>query len=78
MADLCFGAALAGASAQSARLRPAQGIRHAILFFVCAFSLVILASTEGLRIDNAGLRFEPRKILLADQETEIRKDRRVN
>lgn len=49
-----------------------------IVFFVCAFSLVILASTEGLRIDHAGLRFEPRKILLADQETEIRKDRRAN
>jgi hypothetical protein len=49
-----------------------------ILFFVCAASLVVLASIEGIRIDHAGLRYEPRKILSADQETEMSKDRRVN
>ena len=48
-----------------------------ILFFVCAFSLVILASREGLRIDHAGIRFESRKVLSADQETEMSKDRRA-
>jgi hypothetical protein len=31
-----------------------------ILFFVCAVSLVILATREGLRIDHAGLSFERR------------------
>ena len=49
-----------------------------ILFFVCAASLVVLASIEGIRIDHAGLRFEPRKALSADQETEMSKDRRAN
>jgi hypothetical protein len=48
-----------------------------ILFFICAFSLVILASTEGLRIDHAGLSFEPRKILLAGQKTRKSEDQRV-
>jgi hypothetical protein len=48
-----------------------------ILFFVCAFSLVVLATTEGLRIDHAGLSFEPRKILLAGQKTGKSEDRRV-
>ena len=48
-----------------------------ILFFVCAFSLVILASRDGLRIDHTGLRFEPRKILLAEQETRKSQDQRV-
>jgi hypothetical protein len=31
-----------------------------VLLFVSALSLVILASREGLRIDHAGLSFEPR------------------
>jgi hypothetical protein len=48
-----------------------------ILFFVCAFSLVILATTEGLRIDHAGLSFEPRKILLAGQKPRKSAVRRV-
>ena len=48
-----------------------------ILFFICAFSLVILASTEGLRIDHARLSFEPRKILLAGQKTRKSVDQRV-
>jgi hypothetical protein len=48
-----------------------------ILFFVCAFSLVILASTDGLRIDHAGLSFKLRKILLAEQETRKSEDQRV-
>jgi hypothetical protein len=48
-----------------------------ILFFVCAFSLVILATTEGLRIDHAGLSFEPRKILLAGQKPRKSEVRRV-
>jgi hypothetical protein len=30
-----------------------------IFFFVCALSFVILATKDGLRIDRAGLSFEP-------------------
>lgn len=47
-----------------------------ILFFVCAASLVILATREGLRIDHSGLSFEPRQILLAGQKTRKSEDRR--
>ena len=39
-----------------------------ILFFVCAASLVVLATKEGVRIDHTGLSFEPRQILLAGQK----------
>lgn len=48
-----------------------------ILFFICAVSFVVLASIEGMRIDHAGLSFEPRKILLAEQKTEMNKDWRT-
>jgi hypothetical protein len=30
-----------------------------LLFFICAVAFVILASKEGVRIDHAGLSFEP-------------------
>jgi hypothetical protein len=39
-----------------------------ILFFVCAMSLVILASRDGLRIDHAGLSFEPHGTSSAGQQ----------
>jgi hypothetical protein len=48
-----------------------------ILFFICAFSLVILAGAEGLRIDHAGIRFQPRKIFSAEQEARKGEDQRV-
>ena len=47
-----------------------------ILFFVCAMSLVILATREGLRIDHTGLSFEPHETpSLAKQKTGLREDR---
>jgi hypothetical protein len=49
-----------------------------ILFFVCAVSLVILATREGLRIDHAGLSFErPGTSSVAKQKTGVSKDHRV-
>ena len=49
-----------------------------ILFFVGAVSLVILATREGLRIDHAGLSFEPHDTsLVTKQKTGISEDNRV-
>ena len=49
-----------------------------ILFFVCAVSLVILATREGLRIDHAGLSFERHGTSsVAEQKTGVSKDHRV-
>jgi hypothetical protein len=48
-----------------------------ILLFVCAAILVIMAGREGLRIDHTGLSFEPRKILLTEQETGTGEERRL-
>jgi hypothetical protein len=49
-----------------------------ILFFVCAVSLVILATREGLRIDHAGLSFEPHDTsLVTKQTTGISEDHRA-
>ena len=40
-----------------------------ILSFICAATLVILASKEGVRIDHTGLSFEPREASsVADQK----------
>jgi hypothetical protein len=46
-----------------------------ISLFVCAFSMVVWATKDGLRIDHAGLSFEPRKLAPAEQETGISGDR---
>jgi hypothetical protein len=40
-----------------------------ICLFVSAFSLVIWATKDGLRIDHAGLSFEPPKLAPIQQET---------
>ena len=49
-----------------------------IFFFVSALSLVILATREGLRIDHAGLSFEPHdKSSVAERKTGISEDQRV-
>jgi len=49
-----------------------------ILFFVCAASLVILATREGMRIDHAGLSFEPHDTSsVAKQKPGISEDHRV-
>lgn len=49
-----------------------------ILFFVGAVSLVILATREGLRIDHAGLSFEPHDTsLVTKPKTGISEDNRV-
>ena len=49
-----------------------------ILFFVCAMSLVILATREGLRIDHARLSFEVNDTSsVAQQKTEISGDHGV-
>jgi hypothetical protein len=49
-----------------------------ILFFVCAASLVILATREGVRIDHAGLSFELKGTSsVAQQKTEISEDHPV-
>jgi hypothetical protein len=49
-----------------------------IVLFVSAFSFVVWATKDGLRIDHAGLRFEPRKIILADQKTGTIQNRHLN
>jgi hypothetical protein len=49
-----------------------------ILFFVCAATLVILATREGVRIDHAGLSFEPKGTSsVAQQKTRTSEDHRV-
>ena len=49
-----------------------------ILFFVCAVSLVIMASREGLRIDHTGLSFEPHDTSpVAEQKVRIGDNDRV-
>jgi hypothetical protein len=49
-----------------------------IFFFVCAASLVVLASIEGLRIDHTGLSFEPHdRSPVPDQKTRMGEDHRV-
>jgi bacteriorhodopsin len=46
-----------------------------ISLFVCAFSCVIWATKDGLRIDHRGLSFEPPKLAPVPQETRISEDR---
>ena len=49
-----------------------------IFLFVSAFSFVIWATKDGLRIDHAGLRFEsPETSSVSVNETGIRQDLRI-
>jgi|GEM_PF-6699349 hypothetical protein len=45
-----------------------------VALFVCAMSLVILASRDGLRLDHTGLSFERRGISAADRKVRIGED----